>query len=464
LVQDGSNGSITESDEWFIHFIPNGGDRVRSVFSWIWKSLLILVLLSGLLLGFSFVERGRLAEMVAAYLDLPWERPASVKPAERDEDPWVHVSGVEAANGVHKPGQNVLVDVDVQGGIQASQVQVSSGARILGPIEASGTIRFDGAEVQGDLRGEQVVVQSDEFFPNVPPDGSQPIQVQGNIDARRITIGPDVIVSGNVGNERSRVELSGQVHGQVKGETVWLGESAVVEGDVQVSGRTLVMEPGAEVRGRIITPDGDFVRIVKPKEQAGKWGKHWRVQEHGEPLAASPAVYMDHGRQEHFGFGFHWIPTLMGTIALVLIAWLFRRDEVERIREQVAVSPWRSLWIGFLSAVVAVPVLFLLVISIIGIPLAILLAIVLVFAVLAGFAALSVRTGSLLGEKLGLTGQKEIKEVLLGTLVLASLLWIPLVGWLLLAAGLLCGFGAAVSLWGPRFRQAWKEWRENRKK
>ncbi|WP_164491640.1 polymer-forming cytoskeletal protein [Staphylospora marina] len=440
---------------------------MRKFFSWLWKSLLILAILAGLLLGFSFLTGGRLAEFVVKEWGLPWKRPVPVQEHPREPDPWVYITETEAAKGVDRPQDLVRVQQDVHGDIRAKSVRIEHDANVYGSIEAAETLKFDGRFVQGDLKGKHVIIRedSDPWRHDIPWHGEaeeRPIRIEGNVQGERILIGPEAVVTGSVGGEKSRVELSGHVIGSVQGETVVLTRFAVVDGDVILSGNMLNLEQGAQIRGRILTPKGDAIRINngEGKPETDPEMHHVTPPTHvGEQHKEFVRV-----RDGAWNFGiFHWIPVLLGMLAVVTLSWLLRKEELEQVRLRVTGTFRRSLWIGLLTVIISIPVLFLLVISIIGIPFAIILAALLFLAYLAGFAALSIHVGKLLGEKIGLSEEKEILGVLLGALILSSLLWVPVLGWFLHLLAGLAGLGAAVGLWGPRMWAVFSEWRNKRK-
>lgn len=77
-------------------------------------------------------------------------------------------------------------------------------------------------------------------------------EIEGNLTARSLTIGPEGSVKGTVSSET--VEVKGTLDGRVSTQSFTLRASARVEADVTYT--SLVIESGAQIEGRFNRPKG----------------------------------------------------------------------------------------------------------------------------------------------------------------------------------------------------------------
>lgn len=227
------------------------------------------------------------------------------------------------------------------------------------------------------------------------------LDVRGTIDGNAVTLGGTVRVSGTV---RGNVVALG--------ERVELNESAVVEGNVVTAGGRTIIHPDARIEGRT---DG-----------AIGFGDG-RIP---HPLARTWELLL--------------IPGLFAVSLLILALWPAR---VEAVTDHFKSNTGRSLVIGLLTMILALPAGILMVVTIIGIPVALLLAAVLLAARLLGYTAVA----GLVGKRvMGLTRREvsRIWELAVGVTLLGLIGLVPLVGWLI---GLLLTAAALGSALDTRF-------------
>jgi cytoskeletal protein CcmA (bactofilin family) len=223
----------------------------------------------------------------------------------------------------------------------------------------------------------------------------------------------DVVVVGG------SATVSGKVTGDlvVVGGSLHLKSSAQVDGDMVVIGSTLERAPGAVVKG-------DEVSLTVGEALTGQLGQWFK------------------------GGAFWWrlVSLLLIAVVLVIVSILFPKATAE-IAEQLASRPLPSFLWGILIAFLAVPATILLLITILGIPLAGLLWVVLACAYYLGFAGLSGLVGKKILNALGGKQPELYLSALLGAIIIGLITWIPYVGmpagWLLKISGL---GAAAISL------------------
>jgi hypothetical protein len=244
------------------------------------------------------------------------------------------------------------------------------------------------------------------------------------------------------------------IDGEVDGELTVvmgnadLGADAVVRDDVTVVGGTLNRAPGAVIEGSV--------------ENVAVGPGPWRG-------ANFPGML----RNTIFGR----VGSLAGTLfrvafvtLLALVVVAFGRPWIERIADRASADPLRAGLTGFLAQLLFLPVLlatiFLLLVSIVGIPFLLLVPFAIVLAMivlLVGFTGVAYHVGRLLNGRFGWIERGPYATVLLGVLTIAlvtivarsaaviggSFLTFPLsaVGYLVEYSAWTLGFGAAILAW-----------------
>jgi hypothetical protein len=274
-----------------------------------------------------------------------------------------------------------------------------------------------------------------------------------------VTIDRDEVVDGEVVVIFGNATVNGEIDGEltvVMGNAD-LGPEAVVRDDVTVVGGTLNRAPGAVIEGRIqnvAVGDGD-----------------WRG-------AGFPGMVRDTMFRNTIGRVGSFVGTLLriGLLSLLAVAIVaFGRNSIERIAERASADPLRSGLTGFLGQVLFAPILlvtiFILLISIIGIPLLLLVpfgVMLLVVVAIVGFTGVAYYVGSLLAARFGWTDRGSYVAVLLGVLAIAlitlvarataiiggGLFAFPLtfVGYVVEYLAWTLGFGAAILAWHQHWR------------
>ena len=72
--------------------------------------------------------------------------------------------------------------------------------------------------------------------------------IDGNIASQKLVILDTGTINGNI--ESAKVEVEGQINGNIKGNNVYLGKNALIKGDIYFF-ETLKTEEGADVDGYI---------------------------------------------------------------------------------------------------------------------------------------------------------------------------------------------------------------------
>jgi uncharacterized RDD family membrane protein YckC len=256
------------------------------------------------------------------------------------------------------------------------------------------------------------------------------LTVDGEVGHDSVAVFGSNILNGSTGHDDVAVMGDVAVNGKVGHDVVsvfgdvTLGPNARVEHDVVSVGGTVHKDPGAFVGGKIVQP-GPFA--------------HFRLMQNGASWMRCP------GSWSILPFGVH-IGLLLALhvvflIFYTLLALVFPRG-VKRCGDVLVERPGLTLLTGLL-AIVALPVLFLvLLITIIGIPVA-LLALPVAVACLFFFGKAGVY--GLIGRKL--TGDRlhPAVSVLVGGALVLVLCWVPFFGLIVSAILTLLGFACATT-------------------
>ncbi len=233
----------------------------------------------------------------------------------------------------------------------------------------------------------------------------------------------DSIVSGDVIVFGGNAYIDGFIKGDiaVMGGSLNLGSNALVNGDTVSLGGSITRQPGAVIEGDI---------------DAGP-GQNWRPEIfEQEDIQFTPP--------QRGGFGGWLIGYFLGGLSAIAISALLAAlglllivlipGPTERVLETVQANTGVSFGFGFLLAVLSVPALILLTITICLSPLAAILGLILAIALLYGWLVVGWYLGKRVLQLLNAKQSSPILEMVVGVVTL-TLMWrvpaiIPCVGWL----------------------------------
>lgn len=265
-----------------------------------------------------------------------------------------------------------------------------------------------------------------------------------------LAVGPATVVGGTATLTGGRVSFGGNSHGQLQATGASVRIDGEVHGDAEVRAEELVIGPGTRIGGRLVY-HGPAEPVV-PEGAIIDGGIEFHESDASRFLDRSGKRWSD--RRSHRG-SFLWV---VGVFAAATFFLLLFPGYSTRAAEAIGREPLPVLGLG-LAIVVCVPfVAVVLIITIIGIPLA-LLAIPLYFLLL----FLGWVTAALFLAQRGLAALRTGRPVTTGWRLLALflaliVLWlarqIPFVGGLVAFVALLAGVGALVwQAWTRREQQ-----------
>jgi hypothetical protein len=228
------------------------------------------------------------------------------------------------------------------------------------------------------------------------------------------------------------VDISGTLIGRVLAVGGTMKISGNIEGDIIALGGRVTLSEGASVVGNILAAGGGVDRDDN-------------VQLRGELNSVNLSQGL-HVPQ------FYWFPAnlrsfplyslyLLGLYIMAIILSYVFREQAATIETTLAAYPSRSLLVGILVSLLLLPVTILLILSVVGMPLAYLVWLCFLVAKLMGYVVVADATGKFI---LGHLGKRtpQLLHLALGIIVLGALRAIPYVGFILGWLVLLVGVGS----------------------
>lgn len=236
-----------------------------------------------------------------------------------------------------------------------------------------------------------------------------------------VTIENGATITNDVTDFGGNVLNQGTVDGSIIafGGNITVASTGVVNGNLSTVGGNAVQEPGATVRGNV------------------RGGTNFT------PPTAPPTPFFSRVFSTTFDL-FRGIVTAIAFAALGALVVIFAPEPTRRVGEAVQNRPWGTAGVGCLTLIVAPILALLLIITVIGIP----IALVVGFAAIVGWVFGWIALGYLAGEKI-LQALKArdivpVIAVVVGVLVLMVIGLVPVIGWLISFLVGLAGIGAVV--------------------
>ncbi|MDO8183934.1 MAG: hypothetical protein Q7T49_03055 [bacterium] len=282
--------------------------------------------------------------------------------------------------------------------------------------------------------------------------------VSGQVTDDVVIAGGNTTITGNVGGDvrvlGGQVLITGRVGGDVLVVGGSLNLSGEVGGDLDFIGGMLTVADGARVAGNL-TYRSDRKADIGPNAYIGGQITY------DKSIAEKLGVLKNSADSKSFKttilalFGaWLFLKLMMFIFAGLVIFWLLA-EPVEKVIKTSFHHPWRSLITGF-AALVAVPVLaVILLVTVIGLPLAFFIGLVYLVLLLSAKLAAGLVLGAWLDWQVMKRASYKLtwQNVLLGIIVFFALSYVPLVGWLLDLAIIVLVFGAILDLIYRRWRQ-----------
>lgn len=243
-------------------------------------------------------------------------------------------------------------------------------------------------------------------------------------------------VNGDVFNAGGDMDVAGRITGSltVLGGNVHLGADAVVMGDLVAAGGTVTQDEGAVVLGERVS--GGEGGLVLPEGVL-------------PPLPPDVPVPVLPGGMASAGLNFiqQVVVTIFSALALAalgVVLLLFLERPVRRMEDCVLAVPWAGLGMGLLTLVVVAAVSTILAITVCLSPVALLLLLVLMVALLLGWTVAGLIVGERILTVLKVPEPSPLLSAVIGVVLITLLTRIPCLGWLLGLLTASLGLGAVV--------------------
>lgn len=321
-----------------------------------------------------------------------------------------------------RAGRTVRVDAEVEGDVAAAGSDVTVSAPVKGYVMSAGRTVSVEAPVGNDLwaAGERVSIDSP--VGNNAMVAGQTVRLKPGAavghDAK--LAGGEVRSEGRIAHDLTiragRAEIGGDIGGVVTASArkVTVLPDAIVRGDLIVRApEPPIISPGAQVMGKM-----DFQRTG-----GVRWWLTW------------PAL---------------WMCLFLSLLVLNLIGLYVAPTWFSRVAETLRTRPLLSLLAGVVVLIAVPIVIAILLITLIGIPLAVILTAAYVIALVLSAAFVSYRIGLWVFDRLHRTGVSRWAAMLVGAFLVSLAISLPMVGGLIALAVVLIGAGALAVEWRDR--------------
>lgn len=261
---------------------------------------------------------------------------------------------------------------------------------------------------------------------------------------RSVSVGKDEVVE-KVVVYGGAARIEGRVLGNVTvfGGELALGPAAHVGGNVDTFGGSVTRHPGARIEGQIRTLGTMRMEDVAPgaSEDAADWEEASPADPNTQrvpPAAVDPAP--EGAVRSRAATFLSWFATLF---IVGFLASMLAPERMKVVQKQIRSAPGVSLAVGLAATVALVPLTVLLLITLVGIPIALLVVWPAAFVSAGvGFAAVAFEVGARIPLFRGRKSQAIVLALGLASLLLVA--QVPVLGPLVMVASAFCGFGAVL--------------------
>ena len=308
-------------------------------------------------------------------------------------------------------GGTVAVSGVVDGDLIAAGGRIIVNGSVASDLNAAGGSVDILGNVGDDVRvaGGQVTIGSEIILGDlVVAGGNVHILSSTNVRSDLVVAGGNVVLDGKIdGNVRvygGMLTLNGAFEGTVETystDAIVLGPKAVIKGDLVYSAPAPIATSTAQVLGKTTFTQSE-----------GKGS--------AEVATIGAAI-----------LGTFFVVKLLITLVTILILLFVFRRFIEATSDEVTTHFSRNAVIGF-AGFVAIPIaLFILLITLLGMPIAFLGGLVYVFSIMLSYFVTPVIAGALLSQWIVKEAKVDWKWTILGMLAITILTFVPIIGWII---------------------------------
>jgi hypothetical protein len=304
----------------------------------------------------------------------------------------------EVFGDVFCAGQNVTVSGTVHGDVICGGQTVNISGKVDGDVRLSGQTVTLSAQVGGNatIGGQSFVMDSSAAIAGDLTTGATDATLNGKI-GRDLVIGSGTVNINNVVGRNIKAQS----------ETMKLLSGARVGGNIELTSKNNIsQDPAAVVTGKI--------SLSSPKAETKS--KHFAL----------------------FGFGIVWFLYWFGAMLLTaMVLVLITPRLFNSVTNRALPAPWKALLVGFVACMVMPIVIILTAFSLIGLPLAFMLGLLWLVALLLSGPLFAYYLGRLVLRR----STKPLLIMLAGSSLLIVLYFVPFLGILAMLAALWIGTG-----------------------
>lgn len=379
-----------------------------------------------------------LSTVSIAFAHVPF---ASAQEERRIAKPPVQIS---IGSDTYMAGETIALSDSISGNANIAGGEVSLGSTVAGDVQIAGGNVFVSGSIRDNLRvlGGDVNISGRINGTVTVVAGQLHLEKAAVIGGGLLVTGGTVVIDGTVNGMFKAYGSDVTVNGTVNGITEIRAENATVNGiigaNATVTGESFVLDETARFNGKLDYWSRQGQRDLSANVKgAATFRDDLKYTQH--EAAAKGAAGMLAGITLFSVFSAAFI------IGLLLF---FTREFFKNAAKSLDKQPWMSLLIGFLY-VVLTPVLFLiLLLTFIGIPLAI--AVLVMYLVSLYFS--TVLSSMVFARWIEMKNKKKWNAVTiffltLGVFLVLKLLWvIPFLGWLARCVLIMIGLGSVISM------------------
>ncbi len=332
------------------------------------------------------------------------------------------VAKFSKSNDVHVAGRNVVLTTPSKGDILAAgnDVTLSGGAK--DSVVAAGSNLVVSGPVGNDLYavGENVTVA-----------GS--VKDNAYMAGSDVTLESGATIGSNLFAASNKLAIVGRVAGDVTAATNELYIVGVIDGDVRVNGTKVVIRPEGIIKGNLRF-EGPQPPVIEP---GGKvLGKTTHIQQTDTGWSTKPADW----------FFFGLLATLAYLAFGLLMVWAMP-DRAKSASEAILTRTGAAIGTGIVVMIALPAAIVIACFTFVGIPTALVaLSLYSIFLYAAwGFAAIAV--GKLILERIKPGSGSPGYSLVVGVIVLALIMLIPVLGFMVNFVAVMVGLGAFLLSW-----------------
>lgn len=319
-------------------------------------------------------------------------------------------------------GRKIINNGLIKGDFMAAGVHIANNGQVVGDLLAVG----ESIDVAGDVAGDVRVA-------------GRVIEIMGNVGHNlNMFVGEGVIfkgatIKGNALLAAGDIQIDGKVAGDILGTSEHIVINGEVLGDIKLEVNRLTIGEDAMIYGNIIYTSAQKGEFSSDAQIKGKIVRRMpspeEMKEDGRPVISWGKI----------GFS----GTSVFLIGLILIG-LFP-TQMTALEQQMCGKPWKIFGTGIVSFVVIPVVIVIAFITIVGIPLGIILALLYGIILYMGKIFVAFHLGQIILRK---KGKKRILSLLVGIIILTIVYQIPylkILTWFIVA---FWSMGTLIYYWG----------------